>query len=179
MPVKVGNNSGVTPLSGYLQPSDQIILAGDCALIVIISGYAVILCSGKKNLLMADEEEVTGQSGDGDQDDAKETGSGRVHILIDNGRTRTFVQPRVVERIHLPITECTRLDQGEVLEGFQHEQGLLLFQGHEGSKKKIGDEIQRRIWEPRECLCNTPKMGGSGIVTGALLHNTVAQDMRE
>ncbi|GJZ57043.1 hypothetical protein Tco_0612537, partial [Tanacetum coccineum] len=54
----------------------------------------------------------------------------------------------VVERMHLPITESTRLDQGEVLEGLQHEQGLLLFRGPRGSKKKIRDEIQRRKWDP-------------------------------
>ncbi|GJX77267.1 ty3-gypsy retrotransposon protein [Tanacetum coccineum] len=125
-------------------------------------------------------------------------GSGRVHILIDNRGTHNYVQPRVVERMHLPIT-CTKpfkvyigsgetllcenmcaqvtidiqgsrmdvdlyvlpmkgpdivlgiqwlqklgkvthdysmqtmkfmwLDQGEVLEGFQREQGLILFRG--------------------------------------------------
>ncbi|GKA05305.1 hypothetical protein Tco_0684425 [Tanacetum coccineum] len=113
-----------------------------------------------------------GESGDGEQDDAIESGSGRVRILINNGRTHTFVQPRVVERMHLPITESTRLDQGEVLEGLQHKQGLLLFRGwyfigarsklkevllsefhdtpsvgHGGLKKKIKDEIQRRTWD--------------------------------
>nr|GEZ20397.1 hypothetical protein [Tanacetum cinerariifolium] len=50
----------------------------------------------------------------------------------------------VVKRMHLPIIESTLLDQGEVLEGLQHEQGLLLFRGHEGLKKKTIDEIQRR-----------------------------------
>ncbi|GJW28274.1 hypothetical protein Tco_0045149 [Tanacetum coccineum] len=138
-----------------------------------------------------------GKSGDGEQDDAMESGdisilnswvgqgsprsfqlwdtlgSRKVHILINNGRTNSFVQPGVVKRMHLPIIESTRLDQGEVLEGLQHEQGLKLFQGryfigarsklkefllsefhntpsagHGGSKKKIRDEIQRRKWDP-------------------------------
>ncbi|GJR08697.1 hypothetical protein Tco_0791349 [Tanacetum coccineum] len=87
-----------------------------------------------------------GESGDGEHDDA--------------------IVTRVVERMHLLITESTRLDQGEVFEGLQHEQGLLLFRGryfigaqsklkefllsefhdtpsagHRGSKKKIKDEI--------------------------------------
>ncbi|GJS28360.1 reverse transcriptase [Tanacetum coccineum] len=35
------------------------------------------------------------------------SGSGRVNILIDNGSTHNFVQPGVVERMHLPIT-CTK-----------------------------------------------------------------------
>ncbi|GJY09530.1 retrotransposon-related protein [Tanacetum coccineum] len=171
---------------------------------------------------MADEDKVIEQSGDEELDDAMESGdisilnslvghgspqslqlwgtlgSGRVHILIDNGSTHNFVQPGVVERMHLPITgtktfkvyigsgetllcenmcaqvtidiqglrmdvdlyvlprkgpdivlsiqwlqklgkvtqdysmqtmEFTWLDQGEVLEGFQREQGLLLFRG--------------------------------------------------
>ncbi|GKD18128.1 hypothetical protein Tco_1207286, partial [Tanacetum coccineum] len=114
-----------------------------------------------------------GKSRDGEQDDAMESGSRKVHILINNGRTNSFVQPGVVKRMHLPIIESMRLDQGEVLEGLQHEQGLLLFQGryfigsrsklkefllsefhdtpsagHGGSKKKIRDEIQRRKWDP-------------------------------
>ncbi|GJW53475.1 hypothetical protein Tco_0097560 [Tanacetum coccineum] len=134
-----------------------------------------------------------GESGHGEQDDAMESGdisilnswvgqgsprslqlwdtlgSGKVHILINNVRPNTFVQPGVMERMHFTIIESTRLDQGEVLEGLQHEQGLLLFRGryfigarsklkevllsefhytpsagHGGSKKKIRDEIQRR-----------------------------------
>ncbi|GJX18777.1 hypothetical protein Tco_0221454 [Tanacetum coccineum] len=138
------------------------------------------------------------ESGDGEQDDAMESGdisilnslvgqgsprslqlwgtlgSGRVHILINNERTYTFVQPGVVKRMHLPITESMWLDQGKVLEGLQHEQGLLLFRsryfigarsklkevllsefhdtpsaGHGDSKKKIRDEIQRRTWDPK------------------------------
>ncbi|GJS00635.1 reverse transcriptase [Tanacetum coccineum] len=85
-------------------------------------------CLGKFLLLMTDEDEVMGQSGDGDQDDTMESGdisilnslvghgsprslqlwgtlgSVRVHILIDNRSTHNFVQPGVVERMHLPIT---------------------------------------------------------------------------
>nr|GEV56586.1 hypothetical protein [Tanacetum cinerariifolium] len=125
--------------------------------------------NGKKKY---EDIKITGPSKDEEQDDAMESGdisilnslvghgsprslqlwgtlrSGRVRILIDNGCTLTFVQPGVVKRMHLSITESTRLDQGEVLEGFQHEQGLLLFRGYRGSKKKTEDEIQRRIWDP-------------------------------
>ncbi|GKE91032.1 retrotransposon-related protein, partial [Tanacetum coccineum] len=32
-------------------------------------------------------------------------GSGKVHVLIDNGSTHNFVQPGVVERMQLPITD--------------------------------------------------------------------------
>ncbi|GJW28275.1 ribonuclease H-like domain-containing protein [Tanacetum coccineum] len=84
------------------------------------------------------------KSGDGEQDDAMET-----------------------------VIESMRLDQGEVLEGLQHEQGSLLFRGryfirarsklkevllsefhdtpsagHKGSKKKTRDAMQRRKWDP-------------------------------
>nr|GEW40002.1 hypothetical protein [Tanacetum cinerariifolium] len=60
-----------------------------------------------------------GESGDGEQDDAME--SGDISIL------NSWVGQGVVERMHLPIIESTWLDQGEV--GLQHEQGLLLFRG--------------------------------------------------
>ncbi|GJR52651.1 hypothetical protein Tco_1403172 [Tanacetum coccineum] len=114
---------------------------------------------------MVDTYDEHGESVDGEQDDAME--SGDISIL------NSWVGQGVEERVHLSITESTRLDQGEVLEGLQHEQGLLLFigryfigarsklkevllsefhdtpnVGHGGSKKKIRDDIQRRKCDP-------------------------------
>nr|GEW36634.1 hypothetical protein [Tanacetum cinerariifolium] len=75
------------------------------------------------------------ESEDGEQDDAME--SGDISIL-----NLWVGRPGVVKRMHLPIIESTRLDQGEVLKGLQHDAG------HGGSTKMIMDEIQRREWDP-------------------------------
>ncbi|GJT86703.1 hypothetical protein Tco_1068420 [Tanacetum coccineum] len=65
-------------------------------------------CPNKCLLLMADDE-------DDEEPITKTTprslqlwgslGSGKVHVLIDNGSTHNFVQPGVVERMQLPITD--------------------------------------------------------------------------
>ncbi|GKD36702.1 ty3-gypsy retrotransposon protein [Tanacetum coccineum] len=44
---------------------------------------------------------------------------------------------KVTHDYSMQTMKFTRLDQGEVLEGFQREQGLLLFRGHGGSKKML------------------------------------------
>ncbi|GKA28318.1 hypothetical protein Tco_0714486 [Tanacetum coccineum] len=117
---------------------------------------------GKCLLLMADKDEVTGQSGDGEQDDAMESGdisilnslvghgiprswqlwgtleSRRVHILIDNGSTHNFVQPGVVESMHLPITfyeEVIKKDFETVQRQYE-QSNLLAFK----VKKELSDE---------------------------------------
>ncbi|GKA43575.1 reverse transcriptase [Tanacetum coccineum] len=208
----VGNNSGVAPLSiKWISPAERPdrLSKGLCFNCdnKSVRGHK---CPGKFLLLIADKDEVTRQSGDGEQDDAMESGdisilnslvghgsprpwqlwgtleSRRVHILIANGSTHNFVHPGVVERMHLPITdiqglrmdvdlyvlpmkgpdivlgiqwlqklgkvthdyliktmEFTWLDQGKVLEGFQREQGLLLFQGRYfiGAQSKLKEVL--------------------------------------
>nr|GEV31244.1 Ty3/gypsy retrotransposon protein [Tanacetum cinerariifolium] len=196
MHVKVGNNSRATPV-----PIKWISLAerpdrlnqGLCfnCYNKWVRGHK---CPGKLLLLMVDEDEVTRQPGDQEQDDVMESddisilnslvdharGSG-THAFIDHGKGPDIVMgiqwsqklAKVTYEYSMQTMEFTWFDQGEVLEGFQHKQGLLLFRGryfigaqsklkevllfefhdtpsagHGGSKKKIGGEIQRRIWDP-------------------------------
>ncbi|GJW42570.1 reverse transcriptase [Tanacetum coccineum] len=84
-------------------------------------------CPGKFLLLMAEDGDGTGQDMEADATDTAEsgdisilnslighgsprslqlwgtTGSGEVHVLIDNGSTHNFVQPGIVERMCLPV----------------------------------------------------------------------------
>ncbi|GJS53891.1 retrotransposon-related protein [Tanacetum coccineum] len=50
---------------------------------------------------MAKDGDDTGQDMEADATDAVE--SGEVHVLIDNGSTYNFVQPGILERMHLPV----------------------------------------------------------------------------
>ncbi|GJZ51440.1 hypothetical protein Tco_0605955, partial [Tanacetum coccineum] len=52
-------------------------------------------CPGKFLLLMARNDDETGDESAADEDEA--IGTGDVHVLIDNGSTHNFVQPDVVE----------------------------------------------------------------------------------
>ncbi|GJV37722.1 ty3-gypsy retrotransposon protein [Tanacetum coccineum] len=128
--VKVGNNSGVVLLPiKWISPAERPdrLSQGMC-FICDNKWVREHKCPGKFLLLMADEDEVKGQSGDREQDDAIQSGdisilsllvdhgsprslqlwdtlgSGRVNILIDNEGTHNFVQPGVVECMHVPIT---------------------------------------------------------------------------
>ncbi|GKD91192.1 retrotransposon-related protein [Tanacetum coccineum] len=60
-------------------------------------------------------------------------GTGKVHILTDNGSTHNFVQPRVVEGMKLPVKN-TKL--------FKRLNAKYI------KKKKMKAEFQRRIWKP-------------------------------
>ncbi|GKE05881.1 hypothetical protein Tco_1397899, partial [Tanacetum coccineum] len=60
-------------------------------------------------------------------------GTGKVHILIDNGSTHNFVQPGVVERMKLPVKN-TKL--------FKRLNAKYI------KKKKMKAEFQRRIGKP-------------------------------
>nr|GEV65564.1 hypothetical protein [Tanacetum cinerariifolium] len=90
-------------------------------------------CPRKFLLLMVDNKDVIKQVTDAMQEDAMESGdisilnslvghgsprslqlwgmlgAGKVHILIDNGSTQNFVQPRVVELMRLPISGPNRV----------------------------------------------------------------------
>nr|GEY40226.1 hypothetical protein [Tanacetum cinerariifolium] len=130
---------------------------------------------GKFLLLMADEDEVTGQSRDGEKDDAMESGdisilnslvgygsprslqlwstlgSGRVHILIDKGTrgsgVHAFIDHRKVLDIVLGIQRFQKLRKVTHGYSMQTMEFTWLDQGHGSSKKKMAAGIQRRIWK--------------------------------
>ncbi|GJW27112.1 hypothetical protein Tco_0040923 [Tanacetum coccineum] len=97
-------------------------------------------------------------------DESKSSGTGKVHILIDNGSTHNFVQLGVVERMKLPVknTKLFKVYIGNVetlLCKNLCEQVTLEIQGHIYlflerlnakyiKKKKMKAEFQRRIWKP-------------------------------
>ncbi|GJW99402.1 hypothetical protein Tco_0183316 [Tanacetum coccineum] len=96
-PVKVGNNLRATPLPiKWISPAERQdrLSKGLCFNYdnKWVPGHK---CPGKFLFLMVDEVEY-GAFG---------RRSGRVDILIDNGSTHNFVQPGVVESMHLPITD--------------------------------------------------------------------------
>ncbi|GKA21426.1 ty3-gypsy retrotransposon protein [Tanacetum coccineum] len=91
-------------------------------------------------------------------------GTGKVHILIDNGSTHNFVQPGVVERMKLPVKNtklfkvyignvetllCKNLCAQVTLE-IQGRIYLFLerLNAKYIKKKKMKAEFQRRIWKP-------------------------------
>ncbi|GKA08026.1 hypothetical protein Tco_0687357 [Tanacetum coccineum] len=91
-------------------------------------------------------------------------GTGKVHILIDNGITHNFVQPGVLERMKLPVknTKLFKVYIGNV-ETLLYKnlcaQVTLEIHGRINlflerlnakyiKKKKMKAELQRRIWKP-------------------------------
>ncbi|GKA54336.1 copia protein [Tanacetum coccineum] len=234
--VKVGNNLRATPLPiKWISPAKRLDrLSQGLCFNCDNKWVRRHKCPGKFLLLIANEDEVTGQSGHKKHDDAMKNGdtsilnslvghgvvkhmhlpitgmkSGKVYIdsgetlLCENMSTQVtidiqglrmdvdfYVLPRkgpdivldvewmqkhgkVTHDYSMQTIKFTWLNQGGVSEGFQREQGLLLFRGrccigaqsklkevllsefhntlsagHRVSKKKMGDEIQRRIWKP-------------------------------
>ncbi|GKE62087.1 hypothetical protein Tco_1512454, partial [Tanacetum coccineum] len=68
-------------------------------------------------------------------------GTGKVHILIDNGSTHNFVQPGVVERMKLP-----RLNAKYI------------------KNKKMKAEFQRRLWDPGKNISSKQHLEGKVVV---------------
>ncbi|GJZ00631.1 ty3-gypsy retrotransposon protein [Tanacetum coccineum] len=92
-------------------------------------------------------------------------GTGKVHILIDNGSTHNFVQPGVVERMKLPVKNtklfkvyignvetllCKNLCAQVTLETYCVKTYLFLerLNAKYIKNKKIKAEFQRRLWDP-------------------------------
>ncbi|GKA81126.1 ty3-gypsy retrotransposon protein [Tanacetum coccineum] len=92
-------------------------------------------------------------------------GTGKVHILIDNGSTHNFVQPGVVERMILPVKNtklfkvyignvetllCKNLCAQVTLETYCVKTYLFLerLNAKYIKNKKMKAEFQRRLWDP-------------------------------
>ncbi|GJR78740.1 hypothetical protein Tco_0149525 [Tanacetum coccineum] len=92
-------------------------------------------------------------------------GTGKVHILIDNGSTHNFVQPGVVERMNLPVKNtklfkvyignvetllCKNLCAQVTLETYCVKTYLFLerLNAKYIKNKKMKGEFQRRLWDP-------------------------------
>ncbi|GJU09178.1 hypothetical protein Tco_1125608 [Tanacetum coccineum] len=108
-------------------------------------------------------------------------GTGKVHILIDNGSTHNFVQPRVVERMKLPVKNmklfkvyignvetllCKNLCAQVTLETYCVKTYLFLerLNAKYIKNKKIKAEFQRRLWDPGINISSKQHLEGKVVV---------------
>ncbi|GJY90839.1 hypothetical protein Tco_0506035 [Tanacetum coccineum] len=106
-------------------------------------------------------------------------GTGKVHILIDNGSTHNFVHPGVVERMKLPVKNtklfkvyignvetllCKNLCAQVTLETYCVKTYLFLerLNAKYIKNKKMKAEFQRRLWDPGINISSKQHLEGKG-----------------